>query len=89
MRQRAGANAMMAAAMMMGAMGGMPGMSRGPVEKPQRQCLQCGKPHRHNNSWCSAECCREWRRLNKGSRQLQQATCAAVNVEAPLPAGAQ
>ena len=89
MVRRAGASAMMAAAMMMGAMGGMPGMSRGPVEKPKRPCLRCGKEHRHNNAWCSAECCREWRRLNKGSRRLQQATCAAVNVEAPLPASAQ
>jgi len=71
-RRNSDANAMMAAAMMMGAMGAMGDwgqrMSRGPVEKPKRPCLLCGKPHRHNNSWCSAECCREWRRQKSEKR---------------------
>jgi len=27
-------------------------------EIPEKPCLNCGKPKRHNNSFCSAECCR-------------------------------
>lgn len=27
-------------------------------EKPLRPCLHCGTPHDHNNSFCSASCCR-------------------------------
>lgn len=26
--------------------------------KPESPCLNCGKMKRHNNSYCSAECCR-------------------------------
>lgn len=26
-----------------------------------RPCLNCGKPHNHNNSFCSADCCRYYR----------------------------
>jgi len=29
--------------------------------KPVKQCLECGKEHKHNNSWCSAECCKAYR----------------------------
>lgn len=29
--------------------------------KPTKQCLECGKDHKHNNSWCSAGCCETWR----------------------------
>ena len=25
-----------------------------------KQCLSCGKGHTHNNSFCSAECCKEY-----------------------------
>ncbi len=28
-------------------------------------CLLCKLPHSHHNSFCSAECCREWRRKMK------------------------
>lgn len=71
MNRRAGAS-MLAAASMLAMMGGMPGsgLSHGPAEKPERPCLLCGKPHQHNNCWCSAECCREWRRQHKGNRRL-------------------
>lgn len=31
-------------------------------DKPARPCLHCGKAHTHNNCYCSAECCREYRR---------------------------
>lgn len=30
-------------------------------EPPERPCLNCGKMKQHNNSFCSAECCREWK----------------------------
>ena len=26
-----------------------------------RPCLKCGKKHDHNNSFCSAECCKAWK----------------------------
>ena len=26
--------------------------------KPIKRCLECGKDHQHNNSWCSPECCK-------------------------------
>ena len=29
--------------------------------RPTKQCLECGKDHQHNNSWCSSECCRAYR----------------------------
>lgn len=28
--------------------------------RPTKQCLECGADHKHNNSWCSAECCKAW-----------------------------
>jgi len=33
--------------------------------RPTKQCLECGKDHQHNNSWCSAGCCEEWRLKEK------------------------
>ena len=33
-----------------------------PDPKPKRKCLNCGELHNHNNAWCSAECCKEWRK---------------------------
>ena len=30
-----------------------------------RPCLQCGTPHTSNNAWCSADCCKAWRRHKK------------------------
>lgn len=29
-----------------------------PGEKP---CLNCGKPKRHANAFCSAKCCHQWK----------------------------
>ena len=29
-------------------------------ERPLKTCLHCGSMHRHNNSFCSAECCKAW-----------------------------
>jgi len=33
--------------------------------RPTKQCLECGADHKHNNSWCSAECCKAWRLKKK------------------------
>lgn len=37
--------------------------SIGPTIKrrAKKACALCLKPHRHNNRWCSARCCHEWR----------------------------
>lgn len=38
-----------------------------PTAKPKKvkpgykACLQCGKQHTHNNAFCSAKCCKEYR----------------------------
>lgn len=34
-------------------------------EESTKLCLECGKPHNHNNSWCSANCCKIYRTKNK------------------------
>ena len=31
----------------------------------ERPCLHCGKPKVHNNSFCSADCCRAYREARK------------------------
>jgi len=36
-----------------------PGCRREEIQ--EKPCLQCGKMKRHNNSFCSAECCRAHR----------------------------
>lgn len=41
-------------------------VKRIPKEKP---CLYCGKPKRHNNSFCSGECCSEYRRKKREARR--------------------
>jgi len=35
--------------------------------RAKKQCLQCGATHRHNNAWCSAECCKEYRAVRKAA----------------------
>lgn len=48
--------------------------------QPQRlskKCLLCGKEHYHNNSFCCAEHCREWRAAKRklgNSKHIQQQT---------------
>jgi hypothetical protein len=32
------------------------------LQREKRPCLHCGTPHDHNNSFCSASCCREYKR---------------------------
>lgn len=29
---------------------------------PEKPCRRCGKMKRHNNHFCSAECCKLWKR---------------------------
>lgn len=36
-----------------------------PPEKLYKPCLVCGEPHQHNNSFCSAECCKSYRKEGK------------------------
>ncbi len=31
-------------------------------DKPLRTCLKCGKVKFHNNSFCSAKCCKEYKK---------------------------
>lgn len=35
-------------------------LARGSLDHPLKKCLWCGSMHRHNNSFCSAGCCRQW-----------------------------
>ena len=46
--------------LMLNALDNLP-LSAPVYRKPKRPCLQCGKPHNHNNSWCSADCCKKYR----------------------------
>lgn len=32
------------------------------LQRGKRTCLNCDRPHDHNNSFCSASCCREYKR---------------------------
>ncbi len=34
-------------------------------EPPQKPCLHCGKMKQHNNSFCSADCCRAYRKKGR------------------------
>ena len=29
-----------------------------------RDCLYCGRRHKHNNAFCDADCCKDWRADN-------------------------
>jgi len=39
---------------------GFGGTYRSKQEPEEKPCLNCKKPKRHNNAFCSAECCREY-----------------------------
>ena len=62
-RQRIGIMAGLAAAGIMnpGISGTMFGRSGYREPKKSRPCVNCKTPHTHNNSFCSAECCKEYR----------------------------
>lgn len=58
-----------AALLAMLALGGMPRVHV-PAPPPIKRCVQCGKAFRHNNAFCSADCCRAYRTTipQKGKR---------------------
>jgi len=33
-----------------------------PEPKPKKPCIHCGDEHTHNNAFCSAKCCKEYRK---------------------------
>lgn len=51
----------------LGLIGDLPSFidKRKPEPPPKKPCLNCGKLKQHNNSFCSAECCREHREKPK------------------------
>lgn len=54
---------------MLGSRGGMFDFpSRSNASIPLKKCLLCGAEHLHNNSFCSAEHCREYRRQQKENK---------------------
>jgi hypothetical protein len=64
------ANAMLAASALIG-LSGMNLFTKSFQEKMEpekRPCIHCGKLKQHNNSFCSAECCKSYR--NKTHKQL-------------------
>ena len=61
----------------------------GKREKPlpaERPCVQCQKPHRHTNAFCSAACCELHRVLTRcktpEERQQRLAEIEAAKIEA-------
>lgn len=57
---------MLAAMAMMGLSHGGIGFGGGRKEQPEKPCLKCGKLKVHNNDFCSAECCKQYRLEKKG-----------------------
>ena len=44
--------------------GNKTGGTRSTGQRPAHPCLNCSKPHKHNNSFCSGPCCEMWRVLH-------------------------
>jgi hypothetical protein len=56
------ARSIAAAAMLTrGLLGGLGPVPRSNPPLPEKPCVVCGKVKRHNNAFCSAECCRAYR----------------------------
>ena len=56
---------------MLDALGGMSLVEFSQKDRPkheERPCIKCGKPNRHNNAYCSAECCKQ----HKSERRLKE-----------------
>jgi hypothetical protein len=53
----------------MGMLGGWDSMVPEPKPTPTKPCLFCGKPHSHNNSFCSAECCKAWKERERATKK--------------------
>ena len=46
----------------------------GKPEKEERNCIECKKPKTHNNSFCSAECCKIYNKRDKAVRKFLEAS---------------
>lgn len=47
----------------------------GSTPKPKKgvkNCLECGKGHKHNNSYCSPECCKKHREGLKNGKKADK-----------------
>ena len=40
---------------------GLVSVAKSKKSKKSKKCLHCGKKHYHNNSFCSADCCKDYR----------------------------
>jgi hypothetical protein len=49
------------------------GPSRRFASKSSKKCLNCGNEHFHNNSYCSAECCKAHTAELREKRKAEQA----------------
>lgn len=59
-------SAMLAVSALLGMGGGsFGGLYRDKPDPEEKPCLNCGKMKRHNNSFCSAECCRTHRQRSR------------------------
>lgn len=67
----------MIAAMAMMHVGAGPVRGSRPFAPPVRPCLLCHRPKRHNNSFCSPECCKahkagmRWADVEKAMKEAQ------------------
>ena len=69
---RGSTSSMMAMALAMFGEHRIAGTGPGKPPNPEMPCVVCGKPKRHNNAFCSAQCCRKHKseRRQKEDRQL-------------------
>jgi hypothetical protein len=67
-------SAMLAISALLGMGGGYAfgGPYRDKSEPEERPCLYCGKMKRHNNSFCSAKCCREYRQSSRFAKSADK-----------------
>lgn len=52
-----------------------------PVRKSPRPCLNCGVAHKHNNSFCSGECCKEWQEIEREGREKMKLKYDGIEIE--------
>ena len=81
----------MAYAMLATVMGTMLGRGYGlpevrPMLKPRKKCLCCGKEHVHNNCFCSASCCKQYRQQQKENQGVA-AKLRTTNATSGAPLG--
>lgn len=69
MKGRGGIATLAAMMQVMALLGVFGPRARAEARRPEKSCLYCGRPHHHNNSFCSAEHCRLYR---KGERMISR-----------------